>query len=387
MQTNIASIEFFLVITPGLETLALEELKDKWTRLSSHYKDMFQTEPRISCERGGLNITCHPAEGWLLNAYLKIPTRILQRFAKFKASDVPKLFEKTRKLEWSQYLRDDTILVEASTHSSRLSIEKQIEDVVLSALRDYREHQPLRKKLLATPQTIFVRILHDEVTLSLDTTGEPLFQRGYKTQSVEAPIRESLASAFVFASKKAVTDVSVVMDPMCGSGTFLTEYAGFYSASRARPFSFQNFPCFAQYLPKFQLFDFEKPKFQLLGFDQNTDAVKAAQENLTKFTKTVDVQFMILQKDLFLDDGVKNNALVLINPPFGKRIEVTGGITKYYQSVIDTIIEKYNPLALGVLCPKEVRGLMTRGSYEWIKPPILTNTGGLEVRFEILKRM
>ncbi len=385
------SVEFFLIITPGLESIAREELLEKWPKLSKVYAGLFQATPSLKVEKGGLTLHCAEAEGWLLNAYLKIPSRILQRFESFRASDVPKLYEKTRRLEWTRFFREDEIKVESSTHASRLSMKDQIEDVILSALRDAREHQPFRKSLLKVPQTIFARIVDDHVQLSIDTSGEPLYQRGYKTKTVEAPLRETLASAFVYASLKSIGESSYILDPMCGSGTFLTEFIGFNIATRTRTFAFQNFPCFAKILPTYKLYDLKSTQLKVYGFDQDEDSLEATRENLAILKKKINFEIEIQKQDLFAATKSDiQDTLILVNPPFGKRIEISGGVSKYYQSVIDTLIDVYQPKAIGILCPSEVRGLVTRGHYEWVKNssvPISTTTGGLEVKFELLRKV
>ncbi len=231
---------FFLVITPGLEKLALKELKEKLALLSALHKVDLPFEV-LGSFKGGIEIKCDEALGLALNHWLKIPTRILLRLVEFRARDFPKLFNRARKLPWHNYLRQGEVLYSVSVHESRLKMKESIAAVIKDALQDCVKHQPFRKAFLDVPQTLFVRVKQDTVVISIDTSGEPLHKRGLKVNSVEAPMRETLAAALVYPVL-SVCSGGVLVDMMAGSGTIGFEVLSFYLPVRTRKFSYQNFP-------------------------------------------------------------------------------------------------------------------------------------------------
>src|SRR5262245_6522494 len=101
--------EFFLVVTPGLEELAMAELKTKWKRLHHADPEAFEKDPEVELQKGGLRLKIFEGAGWLLNSHLKIPTRVLQRVDVFKAKDFPKLYNRLKKVPWNKFFRTGAV--------------------------------------------------------------------------------------------------------------------------------------------------------------------------------------------------------------------------------------------------------------------------------------
>ncbi len=183
----IVSYQLFLIIPPGLEDLALKEVELKCPVSG------------IEVVKGGLELTADL--DWVVKAHttLKIPTRILMRLTNFKVRDFPKLYQKFSSFKWNQYLSHPEPEWEISCTKSRLNHTGRIEETVKKALDEAMRKQPLGKdweKKQYSPQTFYIRIFDDELTLSLDLTGDPLYKRGLQKIKGEAPIRENFAAAF-----------------------------------------------------------------------------------------------------------------------------------------------------------------------------------------------
>jgi putative N6-adenine-specific DNA methylase len=159
----------FIIVNPGLEDLALKELIEKC--------------PVGDAEvlKGGIELTANLE--WIERAHqlLKIPTRILLRVTNFKVRDFPKLYQKFAKFNWNQFLSHPNPSFEISCTKSRLNHTGRLDETIRKALDEAMIKQPLNKdweKKNYPPQTFYVRLFDDELTLSLDLTGEPLYKRG-----------------------------------------------------------------------------------------------------------------------------------------------------------------------------------------------------------------
>lgn len=332
--------EFFLVVNPGLEELALTELKIKWGALNQADPVTFPgEEPKVSIQKGGLLIQANEAAGWVLNSYLKIPSRILQRVDRFKAKDFPKLYNKLKKFPWNKFFRSGTVEVKVASHGSKLKIKDRIRETAMKAIQDAQEHQAFRKPHLEVPQTLLLRVQDDEVVMSIDTSGDKLHLRGYKPQTVLAPLRETLASALYMAAYARLhTDPAVVLDPMCGSGTLLFESISFWKPNMRRRFACQNFP----YAPELMTFDFRKQttvpsSVSGWGSDRDESAIEAARQNLEVFGDP-SVHFHLGEMDSINWKDQGRPLVLMTNPPYNERLkadddEVAAGLNRLAQKL------------------------------------------------------
>src|SRR5690606_21817544 len=130
---------------------------------------------------------------------------------------------------------------------SRLMHTGRIEETVKAALKEALKRQPLNRdweKKNYPPQTFYIRLVDDHLTLSLDLTGDPLYKRGLQVIKGEAPLRENFAAAFVMELCQDLEGTYTLVDPMCGSGTLLTEGLTFHRPLHLRPFAFETAPFF-----------------------------------------------------------------------------------------------------------------------------------------------
>ena len=245
----------------------------------------------------------------------------------------------------------------------------------MEAIRDAQVHQSFRKPHLDVPQTLFLRVLDDDVAMSIDTSGDKLHLRGYKPHTVTAPLRETLAAALFFAAVDRLhTDPAIVLDPMCGSGTILFEANAFWKPNHKRKFACQNFP----YSPEVMSFDFQKQpvipsSITGWGYDRDENAVEAARQNADVFGDP-SIHFHVSEMDKLIWKDQGRPLILLTNPPYNERLKADIGDLA---AGIDKIAEKLKPDLVGVLWPGH-KALKSIGGKPLLEE-IHTTNGGLPV--------
>lgn len=362
---------FFISVSPGLEELALKELKEKT-------KDI-----EVNKIYGGLELKGTLQEGIELNRVLKIPSRILLRMGSFKCRDFPKLFNKIKKYNWNQFIRNDIDKLSISAKDSRLFNTKKIEKTIRDAFKEFRKGNPQKEKYkqnkVDCPCTLFVRIENDLVTLSLDTSGELLYKRGLKAKLSVASMRENLASALYYKALLAYGKTpKVLFSPMCGAGTFLVE-ASYFNQYTNRDFSFENFPFLEGY--HFEQKKEVLPEIKLIGLDQTIESVT---QNMEKAM----LEAVILEDDFFKDppSDLPKIDISLINPPYGKRLKTEHEKGAFMQKIVNQLARWGEPEVMGIVGPhKFIKNLTEPKNYKKIDFLDFTN-GGIKVKFQLFKR-
>lgn len=358
-------MKVFIVISPGLEDLALEEIEEKCPLLT------FQKV------KGG--IEAEADHQWIFNAHhlLKIPTRILLRLEIFKVRDFPRLVNKISKLNWNNFLSHPQPQFEISASHSRLLHTGRIEEIFQQVITKHLAKQPLSldwQKKNYSPQTFYVRIVDDLLTLSVDLSGEPLYKRGLGIIKGEAPLRETFASALLWEIFKGIKNPVTLLDPMCGSGTFLYEAQSFYEASR-RSFAFTENPLF-----KGKHFPIPRPKKkfplkEVYGYEINKE-----------LTEKLGKDYIIHKDSLSSDYQIGKNTIIICNPPYGERIKVEGKRGHFLQNAFNHFISLC-PLRMGWLIPSDMEDLFkTPKNYKVLNKRRFRN-GGLMVSYLIWERV
>jgi putative N6-adenine-specific DNA methylase len=281
------------------------------------------------------------------------------RIDEFKCRDAPKLFNKISKIPWAKYLLNEKVNVEASSSESRLFDSRKIESATVDGIKNFIHSNPLKKKYLTHPQanqyqaSVYIRIVHDICTVSLDTSGEILHKRGEKELSGFAPIRENIAFSLLFSMLKDVSESDLnLIDPMCGSGTFLIEAARLNHTVHQRDFSYHLFPIYIEEKDKQLLIpNHEISKFNLYGFDIEPSIIEQTSNNLAKYKPILKVQNLFLNNEIF-NTQFKN--FVILNPPYGIRVKTNEVInSNYYVKIIEKILQIYTPVKIGIIIPTE----------------------------------
>lgn len=298
--------EVFLVAPPGLEPVLSDEV------VAAGFAGA-RVMPGGVAFRGGW------PEVWRANLTLRGATRVLARIGAFRAFHLAQLDKRARKFDWASVLRPDVpVRVEVTCKRSKIyhagAAKQRIERAISETLG-----APLSED---APVQVKARIDDNLVTLSVDTSGESLHKRGHKAAVGKAPMRETLASLFL--RQCGFTGAEPVVDPMCGSGTFVieaAEQAAGLLPGRSRRFAFEQLATFDPQIWQgmHATASVEPPSVRFYGFDRDAGAVNSAIANAERAGVSAITTFeRRAVGDLVPPDGP--SGLVIVNPPYGARI-------------------------------------------------------------------
>lgn len=266
---------------------------------------------------------------YLANLRLRTALRVLKPIHTFRASTPDELYEDLSRFEWDRVMTprqsfsvDTVVYSESFTHSKYVGYRTK--DAIVDYFRERSGTRPTVR--LDNPDIyIHIHISHDEVTLALDSSGESLHKRGYRVVQTDAPINEVLAAGILLkAGWQGETDL---IDPMCGSGTFLIEAA--LIARGIAPGIFRQSFAFEQWL------DFDQALFdevynddsaerefvhRIYGSDILPNAIKVAEQNVSRSGMARHITLEVMPLESRPQPEVP--ALVVCNPPYGERLKL-----------------------------------------------------------------
>lgn len=255
------------------------------------------------------------------------------------------LYETVKRIDWSRYMTvDTTFAIDATTYSETFRNSRFVTYRVKDAIADYWQDKAGKRpnvKITDPDLYINVHIAGEQVTLSLDSSGESLHKRGYRVATTEAPINEALAAGMLLiAGWKGQSDF---YDPMCGSGTLLIEAAliarniapGVFRTS----FAFEKWPDFdADLWSDIYNDDSQEREFThtIYGSDASFYAIRQAEKNI----KAAGVQRDIQLKQIRMEEispltpnPSSPNPLVMLNPPYGERLKSNKEMEDLYGAI------------------------------------------------------
>lgn len=302
--------DIFLAGQPGLEPLLAQEARDHGF-----------ADPQPTA--GGVTTRGPWSEVWRANLTLRGAARVLVRIGSFRAFHLAQLDKRARKFDWAAFLRPDIpVRVEVTCRTSKIYHDRAARQRVERAITETLG-APIQPEAAIR---VLVRIEDDLVTLSLDTSGEPLHRRGHKEAVGKAPMRETLAALFL--RDCGYDGQEPVLDPMCGSGTFLLEAAEIAAGlkpGRSRDFAFEHFAGFdaaawsamTQSAP--EIIPETTPQIRFYGSDRDDGAIRGASANAKRAGVSEWCQFTRAPVgEVQRPDGPPG--LVIVNPPYGARI-------------------------------------------------------------------
>lgn len=358
--------EIFIVTAPGLESALCAELRELGFAESTPIK-------------GGATLRGGWPEVWRANLEVRGATRVLARVAEFRAFHLAQLDKRARKVPWGSFLRPDVpVRVEATCKGSRIyhagAAAQRIQRAITEELgAPTADDAPVR---------VMARIDDDLCTISLDTSGESLHKRGHKEAMHKAPMRETMAALFLrqcgFDGRAPVP----VVDPMCGSGTFVIEAAEIAAGlkpGRTRSFAFERlagFDAAAWDALRAAPPDRPRPAIRFHGSDRDAGAIamsaanaeRAGVADLTSFRKHA-------VSDLTPPEGPPG--LVIVNPPYGARIGDKKALFPLYQALGQTLLARFAGWRVGIVTNEEPLAKATALPFEPPGPPVAH--GGLRV--------
>ncbi|MDF2933449.1 MAG: class SAM-dependent methyltransferase [Chryseobacterium sp.] len=323
----------------GLETVLGEEIK----KLGG--KNVELKNRAVNCE-GDLGFL------YKINYSARTALKILVPIEEFKAYNETKFYEKLFKFEWDDFMSvDQTFAIDSTVNSERFSHSQFMTFKMKDAIVDFFQNRYGRRPSIETKSPDIKFHLHIDrelVTISLDSSGDALFKRGYRKEQGEAPINEVLASGMLQLA--GWDGKGNFLDPMCGSGTILIEAAMIAMDLPAqlfrKRFAFQNWKNYDEALfTKIKEFRIERIREfhgKIVGYDIDGRMLDAARDNIesAEMEDVIEVRrenFFDTKKDMF-------PLLMVFNPPYDERISINDD--DFYKKIGDTFKTNYpNTLA------------------------------------------
>ena len=293
------------------------------------------------------------------NFSLHTAIRVIKPIKHFKAQSADDVYEEVKKIDWSQYLDlkksfavDSVVFSDEFRHSKFVSYK--VKDAIVDQFREKTGQRP--NISVANPDIrLNMHIAEDRCTLSLDSSGESLHRRGYRQESVEAPLNEVLAAGMILMTGwQGDTDF---IDPMCGSGTLLIE-AALIARNMApgvfrKEYAFEKWPDFdAELFDNIYNDDSQEREFNhhIYGYDIDLKAVQKANLNVRAAGLTKDISVELADFKDFKQP--KDKAIMVTNPPYGERIS-TPDLLGTYRMIGETLKHQFKDNDAWVLSYRE----------------------------------
>lgn len=361
------NFEIFLVATPGLEGPLCAEAR------ACGFKA--KTVP------GGVTINGGWPDVWRANLEIRGASRILARVDVFRAQHLAQLDRRARSVPWARIFRPDVpVRVEASCKSSRIyhtgaaaeRIGRAIHETIGAPLSD------------DAPVSIRARIENDICTISVDTSGELLHKRGHKEAVAKAPMRETMAALFL--RQCGYDGREPVVDPMCGSGTFVIEAAEMAAGlkpGRSRHFAFEHLAAFdaqawsilrQEAQEQAQL---PQPQVRFVGSDRDEGAIRMSRANAERAGVAGFTEFLVRDAaELTPPEGPAG--LVIVNPPYGERIGENARLRGLYRTLGHVLLTRFAGWRVGLITSNDTLAKATGLPFALSAEPVLH--GGLRIQ-------
>lgn len=276
------------------------------------------------------------------NIFLRTAERILLKVGQLHAVTFDELFEGIKALPWENYIPADGKfwVTKASSIKSKLFSPSDIQSIVKKAMVERMKQEYdmdwFPEDGASYPVRVF--LMKDEVTVTIDTTGESLHKRGYRTMTSKAPLKETLAAALILLTPWKAD--RILVDPFCGSGTFPIEAA--MIAANIAPGMKRHFlaETWDNLIPKelWQECFMEAEEMvntdievDVQGYDIDGDVIKAARENAKRAGVEELIHFQ--QRPVKELHHPKKYGFIITNPPYGERLEEKEALPALYKEI------------------------------------------------------
>lgn len=374
-MTDSTTFEIFLAVPPGLETTLAEEAAALGF-------------PAPVTVPGGVTFQGGWPDVWRANLSLRGATRVLARIGSFRVMHLAQLDKRARKFDWAAVLRPDVpVRVEVTCKASKIYHAGAAKQRIEAALRETLGVEVLTGPAVedapgadtASEIRLKARIEDDLCTFSIDTTGESLHKRGHKQAMAKAPLRETLAALFL--RQCGYDGTEPVVDPMCGSGTFVIEAAeqalGMLPG-RGRSYAYEKLASFN--VPSWDILkkttSVRETGLRFYGSDRDAGAIRAATANAERAGVAGITSFHCHAiSDLPRPDGPPG--LVMVNPPYGARIGEKKLLFALYGALGKTLTERFRGWRVGMVTSDPALAKATALPFLPPAPPV--SNGGLKV--------
>lgn len=304
----------------------------------------------INIEEGVRNVSFEGDKGFMYKANLCLRTaiKVLKPIKSFRIRDEEDLYDNIYKMDWSEFITyDNTFAIDATVNSEKfnhsLFIALKTKDAIADKFRNEDGRRP-SVDLKYPDLRINIHIQKDWCTVSLDSSGQSLHQRGYKTATNIAPINEVLAAGMLLLS--GWNGQSDFLDPMCGSGTIPIEAAmiacNIPANINRKEFSFEKWNDFDEDLfEKIIESSLKKTRefhYKIFGFDKAPSAVRKAKDNVSNANLS---EYITIEDQNFFDSkkNVDGKLHMVFNPPYGERLNID--IESFYGEIGDILKQNY----------------------------------------------
>ena len=276
------------------------------------------------------------------NVFLRTAERVLLKAGSFKAETFEELFQGTRNIPWEDFIPEDGKfwVAKASSIKSKLFSQSDIQSIMKKAMVERLKNRYgvtwFPENGASYPLRVF--LYKDMVTVGIDTSGESLHKRGYRTLTSKAPITETLAAALILLTPW--NRDRILVDPFCGSGTFPIE-AAMMAANMApgmnRSFLAEEWrnvikrKCWYEAMDEAGDLVEEDVQVDIQGYDVDGDIVKAARSNAQ--SAGVDHMIHFQQRPVSALSHPKKYGFIISNPPYGERIEEKENLPALYREI------------------------------------------------------
>lgn len=356
--------DLFLITAPGLEGFLADEARAAGFEVAGQ-------------QPGGVTLRGGWPEVWRANLQLRGANRVLLRVFEFRAMHLAQLDKRARKLDWVSLLSPgQTVSVEATCRKSRIYHAGAARERIERALVE-----TAGVTLSETPQlALKARIEDDLCTISLDTSGEALHKRGFKQFVGKAPLRETMAALFLRAC--GYDGSEALVDPMCGSGTFVleaAEIAAGLAPGRARAFAFESLASFDASAVQALRGPTEPATGPVtcFGFDRDQSAISGAQTNADRAGVATRTSFACQPISEFTPPPGPPG-LVMVNPPYGARIGNRKLLFGLYGTLGQVLKERFSGWRVGLVTSDP--GLAKSTQLPFLPTGPVVAHGGLKIR-------
>ena len=276
------------------------------------------------------------------NVFLRTAERVLLKAGSFKAETFEELFQGTRNIPWEDFIPEDGKfwVTKASSIKSKLFSPSDIQSIMKKAMVERLKNRYgvtwFPENGASYPLRVF--LYKDMVTVGIDTSGESLHKRGYRTLASKAPITETLAAALILLTPW--NRDRILVDPFCGSGTFPIEAA--MMAAKMAPGMNRSFlaeewrnvikrKCWYEAMDEAGDLVEEDVQVDIQGYDVDGDIVKAARSNAR--SAGVDHMIHFQRRPVSAMSHPKKYGFIISNPPYGERIEEKENLPALYREI------------------------------------------------------
>jgi 23S rRNA (guanine2445-N2)-methyltransferase / 23S rRNA (guanine2069-N7)-methyltransferase len=317
----------------------------------------------VSKVYGGVEISAGIDAVYLVCLHSRLANRVFCELARATVDDETRLYDAVYQVEWEKHFQArNSIAVSATLSRSKLDhahyVALKSKDAIVDRLRNLGGSRPVVAKKQPDIQ-IHINIHRNQASISLDLSGESLHRRGYRRRHSGAPLKEHLAAALLHQAgwnAERAQDLRLV-DPMCGSGTFVIEAAmiaaGIAPGLQRPYFGFSKWmqhdaDLWRQRIEQAREAVVKDCAVAILASDYDAEALEIARENAERAGVSALIEFSHQQvAELELPPAV-GDTLVICNPPYGKRLQSEAGLGQLYADLGDAL-RRLAPARLGII--------------------------------------